>query len=66
MSIMEIANIKNANSKKYRDIISNIYTQYKTLYKIMELYSVADSLIYISLAYKCFEKIVAEDINRSS
>ena len=66
MSIMQIAKIKNANSKKYRDIVSDIYAQYETLYKIMELYSITDSLIYIELAYKCFEKVVAEDLNKCS
>ena len=37
---MQIAKIKNANSKKYRDIVSDIYAQYETLYKINKFKSV--------------------------
>ena len=62
MSIVKVAHLKNANSKKYRDIVSEIYTQFRNLYSLMEFYDVNESLIYLDLAYKCFEKVVAEDL----
>ncbi len=64
MSIMQIAKIKNANSSRYRKIVSEIYFKYKDLYKIMNTYAITDSLIYIYLAYKCFEEKVAEDFDK--
>lgn len=62
---MEIANIKNADSLSYRNIIHPIYLKFDDLYKTMESYNISESLIYIYLAYKCFEKVVVEDFNRS-
>ena len=62
MSIIKIAKLKNANSRHYREIVHPIYLQFDDLYKIMKFYEISDSLVYIYLAYKCFEKEVAEDI----
>jgi len=66
MSIVKIAKLKNANSRYYREIVHPIYLKFDNLYKIMKFYNISDSLIYIHLAYKCFEKEVAEDIKRYS
>jgi len=62
MSIVQIAHLKNANSKRYREIVSEIYAQFRNLYSLMEFYDVNESLIYLDLACKCFEKVVAEDL----
>lgn len=65
MSIMKIAHIKNANSYHYRKIIHPIYLKFDDLYKTMKTYAINDSLTYIYLAYKCFEKEVIDDFNRN-
>lgn len=63
MSIMEIAKIKQTESDEYRKLVSSIHSQFEDLYKKMQTYAINESLLYLKLAYKCFEKAVAEDLN---
>ena len=64
MSIVRIAKCKNANTKKYRKIVSEIYFKFDELYKIMNFYAIRGSCTYIKLAYKIFEEEVGKDIDK--
>lgn len=62
MSIIKIAKIKNSNSKQYRTLVNGIYSQFENLYKTMDLYAITGSLFHIRQAYKCFEKVVDQEL----
>ena len=53
--------IKNINSEEYCRLIGQIYPQLKRLEKTMKHYSLNDSLYFIQLAQKCFEKEIAQE-----
>ena len=62
MSIIKISKIKDINSEEYCRLTSQIYEQLKSLEKIMKQYSLNDSLYFVQLTRKCFEKEIIKEL----
>ena len=60
MNTAKIPVSKNINSEEYCRLVSQIYSQLKSLEKTMKQYSLNDSLYFLQLTQKCFENEIVK------
>ncbi len=65
MSIKDLEKIEDTESERYRSLVNNINTQFEKLYRTLNHYSIKESGFYLTLAYKCFEKEIAKELQNS-
>lgn len=62
MSIKNLEKIDNTESEEYRKLVKNINSQFESLSEILNHYSINESRFYLKIAYKCFEREIAKEI----
>ena len=60
MKNTKISDTRSINSEEYCRLVSQIYSQLKSLEKTMKQYSLNDSLYFIQLTQKCFENEIVK------